>query len=243
MDFLPTKGIEYLLVIGYLLVLIPFWWALQGGGRRAAARRAMPAAVPVRSGGAGLQGWFRVPQGAYYHRGHTWAVPEAGGVFRVGLDDFAQRLLGYPEALRLPEVGAALEEGEPGWGVATDGRTVDLLSPVRGEVVEINPEVLSDPALVSEDPYGRGWLMRVRTPRPDASLKNLMPWRVATAWMEDTSRRLSAAMMTPAVGAELGQVLQDGGVPVVGLARQIDPEHWDRLAAELLLTGEATEST
>jgi hypothetical protein len=44
--------------------------------------------------------------------------------------------------------------------------------------------------------------------------------------------------MSPPLGAELGRVLQDGGIPVAGLARQIDPEHWDRLAAELLLTGE-----
>jgi len=241
MDFLPTKGIEYLLVIGYLLVLIPFWWALQGSGRRAAARRTVPAMAPAARAAAGLQAWFRVPREAHYHRGHTWAMPEEGGVFRVGVDDFAQRLIGFPEAVALPEVGAALEEGEPGWSVAADGRRVDLLSPVRGEVVEINPEVLSDPALVSEDPYGRGWLMKVRTPRPDATLKNLMPWRVATAWMEDASRRLSAAM-SPAVGVELGQVLQDGGVPVVGLARQIDPEHWDRFAAELLLTAEPAQS-
>lgn len=236
MDFLPTKGIEYLLVIGYLLVLIPFWWALQGSGKRVAARRAERATAPV-LGGAGLQSWFRVPQEAYYHRGHTWAAPEAGGVFRVGLDDFAQRLIGFPDALSLPKVGESLEEGERGWSVAADGHAIDLLSPVRGEVMEVNREVLADPTLISEDPYGRGWLMKVKSPRPDATVKNLMPGRLATAWMEDASRSLSAAM-SPAVGVEVGQVLQDGGVPVVGLARQIDPEHWDRLAAELLLTAE-----
>jgi glycine cleavage system H lipoate-binding protein len=237
MDFLPTKGIEYLLVIGYLMVLIPFWWVLQGSARRRRAPSGVPSRVgtPARSRLAmpGLRGWFRVPEGLRFHPGHTWAAAEAGGVFKVGLDDFAQRLIGPPDALRLPEVGATLEQGEKGWSVAADGREVNLLSPVRGEVVEVNPEVLRDPALLTEDPYGRGWLLKVQAPRPDSTRKNLMPWRVATAWMEDAAQRLSNVM-----SPQLGQVLQDGGVPVAGLARQIDPEHWDRLAAELLLTDE-----
>ena len=236
MDFLPTKGIEYLMVIGYLLVLIPFWMVLQGGRRRqpaAAATRTLRRSTVV----PGLRGWFRVPEGVHFHQGHTWAVPEGGGVFKVGLDDFAQRLVGPPDRLRLPEVGAALEEGERGWSLGVGDRTVDLLSPIRGEVVALNAEAIDNPALVSDDPYGSGWLMKVKAPRPDAALKNLLPWRLARAWMEDAADRLSAAM-SPPLGAELGRVLQDGGIPVAGLARQIDPEHWDRLAAELLLTGE-----
>jgi len=236
MDFLPTKGIEYLMVIGYLLVLIPFWFVLQGGRRR------QPAPAPVRTAplaglDQGLRGWFRVPEGVHFHQGHTWAVPEEGGVFKVGLDDFAQRLVGPPDRLRLPEVGAALEEGERGWSLGVGDRTVDLLSPVQGEVVAVNREAIENPALLSDDPYGRGWLMKVKAPRPAAALNNLLPWRLAKVWMEDAADRLSAAM-SPPLGAELGRVLQDGGIPVAGLARQIDPEHWDRLAAELLLTGE-----
>ena len=236
MDFLPTKGIEYLMVIGYLLMLIPFWFVLQGGRRRQPAAVAARVA-PLAEVAQGLRAWFRVPEGVHFHQGHTWAVPEGGGVFRVGLDDFAQRLIGPPDRLRLPAVGAALEEGERGWSLGLGDRTVDMLSPVEGEVVALNAEAIENPALVSDDPYGRGWLMKVKAPRPNAALKNLLPWRLARAWMEDATDRLSAAM-SPPLGVELGRVLQDGGIPVAGLARQIDPEHWDRLVAELLLTGE-----
>lgn len=240
MDFLATKGLEYLLVIGYLVVLIPFWALLVGGVRRAEPAPA-PAVAPGLPGlasraASAVRGWFRVPEGVYYHPGHTWAVPEGNGVFRVGLDDFAMKLVGPPDALRLPEVGSQLEPGERGWSVERDGKTVALLAPVRGRVTEVNHEALRNPALLVDDPYGRGWLMKVRSPRPESTIKNLLPWRAATAWMEDATEALSARMQ-PAVAPALGRVLQDGGVPVAGLAREIDPDRWDRLAAELLSTG------
>lgn len=239
MEFLSTKGIEYLMVIAYLLLLVPFWWLLVG---RAPAR----AMAPAGRGGAGegRRGWFEVPEGLLFHRGHTWvrevareeapageAGSRGGGLFRVGLDDFARRLLGKPDALLLPPPGGRLEQGEPGWRLALDGREVEMLSPVGGEVAEVNREVLAAPELVADDPYGRGWLLTVRAPRPEAARSNLLPGGLARRWTEEASRRLSA-MMTP----ELGAVLQDGGVPVSGFARELDPERWPEIAAELLLT-------
>lgn len=241
MDFLATKGLEYLLVIGYLVVLIPFFMILLGKTRTVepAAARA-PATSPetglAARAASALRGWFRVPEGVYYHPGHTWATPEGDGVFRVGLDDFALKLVGPPDGLHLPEVGTTLEPGERGWSVTRDGRTVALLAPVRGRVTEVNHEVLRNPALLADDPYGRAWLVKVRAPRPETTLKNLMPWRVAAAWMEDASEALSSRMQ-PATAPALGRVLQDGGIPVAGLAREIDPDRWERVAAELLLTG------
>jgi glycine cleavage system H lipoate-binding protein len=228
MDFLASKGIEYLLVLGYLAVLIPFWWVLMGARKREAA----PAPARQAAAAPRPRGWFRVPQGLHYHLGHTWAAPEGGGVFRVGVDDFAQKLVGPPDAVRLPPPGTTLEQGERAWSLEAGGRRVALLSPVAGRVVAVNPALAGDPSLVSEEPYGRGWLMKVRVPRPEITLKNLLPWRVATAWMDDAAQALSARM-----SPELGTVLQDGGVPVAGIAREIDRERWDRVAAELLLTG------
>ncbi len=122
MDFLPTKGIEYLMVIGYLLLLIPFWWALKGGSARRPASTPARAAVgaAARKGAPGLRGWFRVPEGVLFHPGHTWAVPEGSHVMRIGVDDFAQLLVGPPDSIRLPAAGSALEIGERGFGLGAD---------------------------------------------------------------------------------------------------------------------------
>ena len=228
MDFLPTKGIEYLLAIGYLLLLVPFWWLV-------VARTGAPALATADASRA--PGWFSVPSGYHFHRGHTWAQPDEGGLLRVGMDDFARLLLGRPEALLLPAVGERLEQGEKGWRVQVGGHEVPLLSPAQGEVAEINHEAIANPNLVQDDPYGRGWLLKIRTPRPGAGLKNLMPSSLARPWMKQTTRQLGTMM-----GADLGEVLQDGGVVVSGIARELGGEDWPRLAAEMLLTDSEQES-
>lgn len=231
MDFLATKGIEYLMVIAYLALLIPFWMLVVDRPRR---RPATVAATVPNVGSPGIvRSWFAVPDGPVYHRGHTWARPVGDGVFRVGVDDFAQRLLGVPSALGLPAEGSRLTEGEPGFRFHHDGRHVELLSPVGGEVVGINRRALDEPDVVCNDPYGDGWLMEVKVPEPRVPLRNLLPARLARGWMEETAEKLSLAL-----SAELGPVLQDGGIPVSGFARELSPDRWHEIAADLLLTGE-----
>lgn len=242
-DFLPTKGIEYLLVIGYLLLLIPFFWWSVGLSRRP---RPVPARIPVGPGGSsggrrttpfGGGAWFRIPDGLHFHRGHTWVEPEGGGVFRVGMDDFAHRLLGAPEGMELPEVGDRLEQGEAGWRLRVGGREVPLLAPVSGRVLEVHPQPApggggngSGPASAERDPYGDGWLLRVQADREEGTLRNLMPGSLARAWTQEAADRLSTEVLP-----ELGRVLQDGGEPVPGFLRQLAPEDWPAIAGELLL--------
>jgi glycine cleavage system H lipoate-binding protein len=227
MDFLASKGIEYLFVIGYLLLLIPFWMIFFGEKRARRRLAAAPRPEPV----AAMRSWFEVPDGVGFHQGHTWAVPEGNGVFRVGMDDFAQRLLGPPKTLQLPLVGSVVEQGEPALRVAIDGKSVGVVSPVRGEVLETNSEALHKPGVVCEDPYGRGWLMRVKVPRSSAVAKGLLTGELARSWMDQTASRLDRLM-----GPSLGPVLQDGGVPVSGFARELSPDHWQEIAEELLLS-------
>lgn len=233
MDFLPTKGIEYLLVIAYLVTLIPVWWLLRRTSEEGAGSSV---AVRERAAPSPESGWFDVPLDRLFHRGHTWAQSSRDGVLTVGIDDFAQKLLGQPDAVVLPAAGQVLEQGGPGWQLRVGDHLIDVLSPVPGEVVVVNDEAVRTPEIVGQDPYGRGWLLKVRTPNRTTALKNLMPGRLARVWADETADRISQMM-----GRELGVVLQDGGVPISGFARQLAGADWPRLAAELLMTAAADD--
>lgn len=231
-DIFATKGIEYLLAIGFLLALVAFWKLLNSSPRPAVARARSARQVIPRP--ASWSNWFRLPEEVFYHQGHTWAVPEGPDLVKVGVDDFAQHLLGEPSSVALPRVGGRVEQGNAGWQLGFDSQTIDLLSPVAGEVVDINEAVVGSPALVNQDPYGEGWLMKIRAPRLQAELRNLLSGRLARAWLEQTVDSLRRRTAGTA-----GVVLQDGGLPVAGIARNLSAENWHEIARDFLLTGDS----
>ncbi len=190
------------------------------------AATAMPPSVVAPVWVAGYQ----LPEGLYYHRGHTWARPEGDKVF-VGLDDFARRLLGPACAVRLPAVGDWLTQGDTGFRLRVDGRAADLVSPVEGEVVAVNHDLLRQPALATDDPFGRGWVLKVRAANLASNLRNLLSGSLARRWMEDSREALDLRLM-----ALSGSVLQDGGESSADFAGHLSTEDWRRLVGEFLLT-------
>ena len=126
----------------------------------------------------------------YYHQGHSWAIPENDDVVRVGIDDFAQKLVGKIDAITFPEVGSQVSQGEKGWSLLAGAKSIDMLSPVDGKVVEINERLLSSPESIGKDPYGQSWLMKVQAPKISANLKNLLSGGLAGKWMEGVRENL-----------------------------------------------------
>jgi glycine cleavage system H protein len=195
--------------------------------REAAAQTvtALPAVEPVWVAG------FQMPEALHYHRGHTWARVLNRDNVLIGVDDFARRLLGTPAAVRTPTRGDWLHQGGRAFGLRLDGKSAELVSPIEGEVVEVNPELAEKPHLPGEDPYGRGWILKVRAHNLTDNLRNLLSGRLARRWMEDSREALDLRLM-----ALTGTVLQDGGEPVADLARHLPRAEFERLVGEFLLT-------
>ncbi len=229
-DFLSNysaKLLEYGLAIGYLLLFIPFWRYVQGGKREqpALARAAEAAREAARAAAA----WFTVPDKVWVHPGHSWARVESDGAVTVGLDDFARKLVGPLSRVELPAAGAQVAQGEAAVALGADSKKVAMLAPVDGTVVAVN-RAASEPRHL-DDPYGEGWLYRVKPSRLNANLKQLLSGAAARRWLEETGESL-AARLSP----EVGHVLQDGGAPVNGIAQAIDPAHWDEVARHYFLS-------
>jgi glycine cleavage system H protein len=104
---------------------------------------------------------MRVPNDLRYHPEHTWARIE-GGQATVGITDYAQKELGDIVYLELPEAGKRIDFGEV-FGSVESAKTVsELYSPVGGEVLEVNARLEDSPERINDDPYGEGWMLRVR---------------------------------------------------------------------------------
>ena len=175
-------------------------------------------------------GGFKLAPGASYHAGHTWAAKETRNIVRVGLDDFAVRLLGNFDHLDLPARGRWMRQGEKGWTVGRGNHRFEMLSPIEGEVVDVNQEVLNDPSVIHKDPYGVGWLVAVNSPAADSNLKNLLRGRLAQQWLED-SLETFRSHVSPSTGIHL----QDGGHAIPDLLSVLPEESWEKVVRELFL--------
>ncbi|MWB98140.1 glycine cleavage system protein GcvH [Agromyces seonyuensis] len=102
-----------------------------------------------------------VPADRQYTTDHEWVLVE-GDIATVGITDFAQDALGDVVFVELPAVGATLAAGEQVGEVESTKSVGELFAPIDGEVVEINDAVVEQPELVNSDPYGAGWLVKVR---------------------------------------------------------------------------------
>jgi len=228
-DIFATKGIEYIIVMVFLAGFIYF-------SRYLSHRVPAPAEASVRP--RSFVDYFRVPDGYLFHQGHTWLKTEGGPIASVGMDDFAQKLLGKVDVIRLPGVGAKLAQGEKGWSFVVQEKEIHMLSPVDGEVVAVNQEAIRNPDLLGQDPFEGGWLLKVRPARFTSNKRNLLSGQMARQWMSSVLERLRAeiAKAIPQEGPSMGTAYQDGGTPVQGIARALAGDRWEEMAKGYLLT-------
>jgi glycine cleavage system H protein len=205
----PAKLLEYGLGATYLLLFLFYWRYVMGQPAKAVAL-----------------GWFTVPRDVLLHPGHTWARRDPDGLVAIGVDDFAARLLG-PVALQdLPLPGAQVSQGGQALWARENGKQLALVSPLAGTVVEVNPDAA---ARWQHEPYGAGWLFKVRPTDLKADARRLLSGDRAQHKLDADCARL-AARLSPGLGA----VLQDGGTPVHGIAHELEPERWDELCREFI---------
>ena len=174
---------------------------------------------------------FKVPGNLRYHPGHTWALSESPSLVRVGMDDFASKLIGKVERVALPQRGQWIRQGQKMATVFRDGVAVDMVSPIEGSIADVNDSVMRDPKLAQQDPYGEGWLVTVQSPDAKTNFRNLLAGALARWWTEESATRLQRKM--PML---CGALAQDGGVATGNLADEIPDKEWAAITREFFLS-------
>ena len=130
---------------------------------------------------------FEVPEGLYYSSDFSWIKVE-GDKVRMGITDYAQKQLREIVYAELPEAGTEVKQNEP-YGTLESVKAVsDLVAAVSGTVEEVNAEVQSQPEILNEDPYEKGWLLMVKPANLKAELANLMDFDKAVEWHKNQGK-------------------------------------------------------
>ena len=174
---------------------------------------------------------FKVPQGYYFHPGHTWMKVEEGSSVRVGIDEFALRLLGPLDRIEAPLIGKEVEQGRADISVSRGAHKAGLLSPVGGVVTAINAKLREEGGLGDQDPYSEGWVMSVHSKTLRQDLKNLMIHSESAGFMEGEVERLYQVIEEVA-----GPLTADGGHLGNDIYGQMPQLGWERLTKTFLKT-------
>lgn len=172
---------------------------------------------------------FDVPMNHSFHDGHTWAKIESGGYIRIGLDDFALKLLGKADSFDLPLMGKELDMGKIGWGLTREDNQSDVLSPVGGVITEVNSNVRKNPEIANHEPYGDGWLFMVRTPDVKKTINKLMTDTQGLSWMNEEVKHLEGMIEEVA-----GPLAADGGVLQSDIYGNLPDLGWNNLTKTFL---------
>lgn len=106
------------------------------------------------------------PEHLKYTKTHEW-IEDAANEARIGITDHAQQLLGDLVFVELPEIGATVSAGDELGVLESVKAASDFYAPVGGVVTAVNQEVVENPALLNEDPYGKAWLVKLSVPQVD----------------------------------------------------------------------------
>jgi len=114
----------------------------------------------------------QIPAELKYTNDHEW-VMEEGDMLVIGISDYAQDSLGEIVYIELPSEGDEITKGDPFGAVESTKAVSDLYAPISGDVMEVNEALLDTPETINEDPYGEGWMIKVK-PYDPGELKGLM---------------------------------------------------------------------
>jgi len=173
----------------------------------------------------------KAPQGYYLHRGHSWAKIEEGVSVRIGIDDFALRMLGPLDRIDTPLIGKEVRQNQPGITLHRFGHTAEVLLPVSGVVTAVNTRLYERGRLANEDPYSKGWVMQVHAKNLRRDLKNLMIRNETRDFLAGEIDRLYAVIEETA-----GPLAADGGQLGDDIFGNLPAMSWERLSGLFLHT-------
>lgn len=228
-NIFETKGLEYLVIIAFLFLLIPFWILLN---RQAKVTKQIQTALGVLAANI-----LRIPQGLFYFRNHTWMYMEKTGTAKVGLDDLLLHITGKVKFSNLKNPGEMILKGDLLTEIDQNGKLLRIFSPVSGKIMDTNITLNESDDMLNEDPYGKGWIYKIKPSNWIAETKSCYFAEAATEWSAKELERFKdflARTMRNYTPETALIIMQDGGELIDHSLSALPNEIWKDFQEEFL---------
>ncbi|MDZ7290233.1 MAG: response regulator [candidate division KSB1 bacterium] len=177
---------------------------------------------------------FVLPGGVFISEGHVWANVTVTGLVRVGMDDFARKMIGRIDAIEFPVKGSQVQKGERLFAIRQGERMATFKSPITGKIHSVNTELAQNLGWLEKQLYEKGWICSIKPDQLASELEHLRIGEKAAAWYRQEIKRVRELLATasgdgrPAEVPEIGQLVE-------GQLQEMDEQTWKKFA-ELFLT-------
>jgi glycine cleavage system H protein len=220
-NIFETKGIEYLIIIAFLVLIIPFWVLIN---RKSAIVSRIKSTVGVLTASV-----LRIPEGLYFNRNHTWAFLERNGLVKLGIDDFLLHVTGDLKLQAIYRDGDVIKKGDLIMMAESGEKVLRIYSPVSGTVAGINSMLAENSSELTEDPYNNGWVYKIRPSNWKAETSSLLIAEEAISWTRkelEKFRDFLAQSMGKHAPEAAFIALQDGGEIIDRPLAELPDEVW-----------------
>jgi len=173
---------------------------------------------------------FQIPGGVFISEGHCWANISEEGLVKVGLDDFAKKIIGKIDSIGLPNLGMSVKKGQSLFTVNQDQKSLSFKSPVSGKVKEVNKFINDELDSLNLSPYDINWICTIDADELDSELPTLKIGRSAVSFYQEDIERLQSLKKKIKTGKEAD--LEPNGAIFVGEMEKLDEISWKRFAEE-----------
>ncbi|HAX95466.1 MAG TPA: hypothetical protein DCY35_02935 [Prolixibacteraceae bacterium] len=228
-NIFATKGIEYIAILSFFALLIPFWFMLS---KQVKVNREIKRTLGLLTAAN-----LRLPKGLLFSKYHSWTHLDQSGLANVGIDDFLVRITGDINLSHIKKAGEKVSQGDLLMTIEVEGKTLDILSPVSGEIISANQMLLQQPELLFSDPYTTGWVYRIQPVNWMAETSSLILGSDAAPWYTLELERFRDFLGKSAVKHAPGitqAVLQDGGELMEHAMAMMPKEIWADFQSEFL---------
>jgi glycine cleavage system H protein len=228
-NIFETKGIEYLIIIAFLIMLIPFWVVLN---RQVKINKQIQKVLGNLSASV-----LRIPQGLFYSNNHTWAHLQSSGIAKVGLDDLLLHLTGIVKFNKLRNQGDFIKKGDLLIEIDQKGKMLEVFSPISGQILHANSMLNEDPELLYDDLYNNCWIYKIMPTDWVEETNSCHLAKNATEWSAKELERFKdflAVSMKKHSQDTSKVILQDGGVLCDNVLSELPKEIWQDFQNEFL---------
>ena len=180
------------------------------------------------------QGEFAIPGGVFIAKNHTWVSMTQAGIAKIGIDDFAKKLIGRVYSVELPNLGMDIKAGQPLFTIKQGNRSITFNSPVSGKVSQINKILKENIAALDVTPYEKNWVCVLDAENLVSEIKEMHIGKSAVVFFQEDIEKFKSVFTAIMKSEKKGEEYVEDGL-FIGQLEKLNDVNWNKIIAEFFV--------